>query len=122
MREQVFIIEQASLYHDIDDQDLHSYHLYAIDENNKLVAYSRLYKVSDHASFGRVAVPKKLRGIGLGKQLVIQTLMDIRKIYGKVPVKIHAQQYAKGFYQKLGFKVVSKPFMEALRMHVKMLK
>lgn len=122
LREHVFVAEQNCAYPEADQQDLHSYHLFAKDTQGKLVAYARFFKTNDIYTFGRVVVPKTHRGEGLGAKLVQRILSEMQKVYGKQKIEIAAQYYARNFYAKLGFKPMGKPFIEAYRKHIKMVK
>ena len=43
LRVDVFVVEQQCPYHEVDDIDLESYHIYLQDDNNDILSYCRLY-------------------------------------------------------------------------------
>ncbi len=124
LRIEVFIVEQNCPYQDTDGKDLHSYHVMGYTNDNELCAYARIipdgisYK---EVSIGRLANSKKLRGQGIGKELMIKSMSEIERIFGKVPVRISAQLYLKKFYENLGFIFTGKEYLEDNIPHVEML-
>ncbi|MHA8110592.1 GNAT family N-acetyltransferase [Lactobacillaceae bacterium Melli_B4] len=102
-RIQVFVVEQDRAFQEIDELDKHAFHLWATDENNKVVAYARIYREDDFISFGRVLTTPDTRGTGMGKELMNQVMKAIAEIYPGEPVKIHAQADKVKFYEKFGF-------------------
>ena len=119
-RAEIFIIEQNIHYQDCDDTDYNSLHCF-IEENGKIAAYLRaFYKDNDKTTVkvGRVLTMR--HGIGLGKELleksicVISNKMKCNRIY------IDAQKHAVGFYEKIGFKIVTGEFLEEGIIHVGM--
>lgn len=76
LRNKVFIVEQKSLYLDIDNKDQKSFHLFLYDNDN-LAGYSRILPSGisyEEVSFGRVVISPDHRGKSLGKKLVEYTL------------------------------------------------
>ncbi|TWP29715.1 GNAT family N-acetyltransferase [Apibacter muscae] len=124
LRSEVFIIEQNSIYQDLDDKDLEAYHI-LIYIKNELGAYSRILPKNisfTEASIGRVVVKNKFRSIGLGKILMNESIENLYNLLGKQPIKISAQFYATNFYKKLGFEVIGKTYFEDGIEHIEMLK
>ena len=124
-RFEVFIMEQKiTSEHELDDNDKESYHLF-MKEENKVVAYLRIVPATlayDEVSLGRVLVLKEYRGKNLGYDIVKGALDYIRENLLEDKIKISAQEYAKDFYSKLGFKPCSEVYMEAEIPHIKMIK
>ena len=124
LRIAVFILEQNSLYQDADWKDLHSFHLMGMDEKGDLVAYARIlpseisYK---EVSIGRVIATKKLRGEGLGADLMERALQFISIQFGAGPIRISAQCYLIKFYSKFGFEIVGEEYLEDNLPHIEML-
>ncbi len=124
IRMEVFIIEQNCIYLDLDNKDLDAIHIYG-EQNGEIVAYTRLLAPNvtyPEVSIGRVVVAQKCRGIKLGDLLLEKTLDIANQKYGRVPIKISAQEHLKGFYQKHGFKVVTESYLEDGIPHVGMLR
>jgi predicted GNAT family N-acyltransferase len=51
-----------------------------------------------------------------------QSIKNIYKLFGKVPIQIGAQLYLKSFYESLGFKEVSPIYLEDGIEHIEMLR
>lgn len=71
LRDQVFVLEQQSLYGDVDGLDIDSHHVCAWHPTAGLVAYARLLppdlKYPHCAAIGRVVIAPAWRHLGLGK-------------------------------------------------------
>ncbi len=125
LRAEVFIVEQDSVYQDLDYKDQRAYHLVGRREG-ELVAYSRLFKSGDYydeaAAIGRFVVADSSRGAALGRELLVQSLSALRELEGAGPIRIMAQQYLQEFYASYGFYTTGEPYMEEGRLHVQMRK
>lgn len=124
LRISVFVIEQNCIYQEADGKDKESFHLFGQDGSGKVLACLRLVKpgVSYHEwSIGRVVSNPAARMKGLGKEVMKQALQWLEKNYGKVPVRISAQQYLRKFYEDFGFVMVSEPYLEDDIPHIEML-
>lgn len=117
------MLEQDCLYPECDDKDIYSYHLFGIDEN-EVIAYARLIPPSiayTQASIGRVIVAKNHRGNQLGMQLMQRAIDKLENDYPSADIKISAQAHLQKFYQNLGFKVNSEPYLEDNIPHIEMI-
>ncbi len=116
LRQKVFIIEQNCPYLDADGKDLFGMHLMGRDTEGELVAYTRLLPTGvsypDYASIGRVVSSDKVRGKGVGKQLMHQSIQMMHKLFPNEPVKIGAQTYLLAFYTSLGFVSTGENYLE----------
>ena len=115
LRQDVFIIEQACVYPDIDGLDENSLHLFGRDETGSLAAYLRIVEPGarfEEPSIGRVVTCARLRGKGLGRSLMIEGIRKCRGVYPDRPIRIAAQHRLEGFYGSLGFQSVSRPYVE----------
>lgn len=123
LRQEVFMLEQTCLYPDIDYKDQRALHLLGY-QANQLVAYSRLFALGDYfddgCSFGRIVSSPKVRGQGLGKQLVAENLKVIKKHWPNTPCKISAQSYLQRFYEGFGFEREGDEYLEDDIPHVAM--
>ena len=109
-RSEIFIIEQNIHYQDMDDVDYDSLHCFFV-EDNKVIAYLRaFYEKDDIVKLGRVLTLK--HGNGVGRDLLEQSLIAIKKKMKCKKICMDAQKYAVGFYEKFGFKVTSEDFLE----------
>lgn len=122
LRQDVFVLEQACLYPDIDGLDKHSLHFLHVDDG-QLVAYCRLLEVPEQVEFirlGRIIVSDLARGQGLGKQLIEFIIEYVKSSTDKKIIVISAQTRLLTFYQECGFEVVSAPYDEDGIEHINM--
>ncbi|MCU7833820.1 MAG: GNAT family N-acetyltransferase [gamma proteobacterium symbiont of Taylorina sp.] len=93
--------------------------------SQEIVAYLRVvfpgYKYQE-PSIGRILTKEKIRGTGLGKELLRIALLKIETQYRNVPVRISAQAHLNKFYSQFGFEKVSEPYDEDGIVHIEMLK
>ncbi len=124
LRQAVFVVEQDCPYLDADGKDQSSYHLLCYDEAEELVAYARLLpkglSYKDAASIGRVVNSAKVRGKGIGKQLMDISIKEIRRLFGNEKITISGQCYLQRFYENLGFVVIGESYLEDDIPHYKM--
>ena len=124
LRQEVFIVEQNCPFLDAEGKDLKSYHLMGY-VNNELVAYSRIVKPGvsyQEVSIGRVVSSTKHRGLAYGRQLMSESIAQIEKQYGPVPIRIGAQQYLQKFYESFGFVKEGEAYLEDGIPHIIMLR
>ena len=121
LRVQVFVAEQQCPYMETDGLDRDALHVWLEDEDG-IEAYLRILQQgveSEYCAIGRVIAAK--RGCGLGRRIVEAGLQAAGDCFGAHTVYLEAQTYAKGFYQKLGFRQISEEFLLDGIPHVKML-
>jgi len=122
LREEIFVIEQACIYPDIDGRDEVAHHLMAFD-GDTLVGCLRIFGrgvTFEEASIGRLVVSERHRSRGIARALMQQALAFLRTELGETHVKIAAQSYAIPFYESLGFEIVSEEYLEDGIAHVDM--
>ena len=114
--QEVFVVEQNCPYLDADGKDLRGWHLMGFDTEGLLVAYTRLLpkgvSYENYASIGRVANSAKVRGGGVGKILMTESLRQMAILFPNQPVKIGAQTYLLRFYTSLGFVSTGEDYLE----------
>ena len=117
LRVDVFVVEQQCPYHEVDDIDLESHHIY-LQQGKDILAYCRLYKQNDAYHIGRVIAATKRKGYGTQ---IMKTAIEFagQELHAD-SVIIEAQTYAKNFYEKLGFIQTSEPFDEDGIEHIQM--
>ena len=121
IRVSIFCLEQNCLYQDLDDKDKKAYHVY-IKENDKIKAYLRVLDKGisfDEISIGRVLTTE--RGMGFGNVILREGIRVAKEMMNADKIKIEAQLYAKGYYEKFGFKQISDEFLEDGIPHIKMI-
>ena len=120
VRSEVFVVEQNCVYQDLDGDDQEAIHLWLTLED-KIVALARVCPAGTHMteiSIGRVITTE--RGKGYGKQIMLHTIDAAIEHFGATLIDIEAQEYAKGFYESVGFKQSSDTFMLDGIPHIKM--
>ena len=114
----VFLLEQNIICQDLDDIDYNSLHCF-FEQDNKVIAYLRAFKADDDTvKIGRVLTLN--HGQGLGRKIMELSINAINKKFCYKRLSLNAQKYASGFYEKLGFTVVSDDFLEEGIVHVTM--
>ena len=115
LRQEVFVVEQTCYYLDADGKDQEALHVVGLQEG-KLVAYTRVLDrgvaYPDYASIGRVVTSPAVRGQGLGRPLMQESLRVLYAHYGEQPVKISAQAHLQKFYGSLGYWGVGEVYEE----------
>ena len=120
VRSEVFVVEQNCVYQDMDNDDQKSIHLW-LTLGNRIVAQARVCPAGTHIreiSIGRVITTE--RGKGYGKQIMLHSIEAAVKHFGATLIDIEAQEYAKGFYESVGFRQSSETFMLDGIPHIKM--
>ena len=120
VRSEVFVVEQNCVYQDLDGDDQKSIHLW-LTVANKVVALARVCPAGTHMqeiSIGRVITTE--RGKGYGKQIMLYAIDAAVKHFHATRIDIEAQEYAKGFYENVGFKQSSETFMLDGIPHIRM--
>ncbi len=121
LRVDVFVVEQNCPYVEIDDLDQGAIHVW-FQEGDKIQAYLRLLDKgveSEYMAIGRVVVAK--RRCGLGTRILKEGIRIAREHFGKGAIYLEAQVYARGLYEKVGFRQISEAFLIDGIPHIKML-
>ena len=121
LRTAVFVVEQNCPYLDPDNLDLDAVHLWLEDEDG-IEAYLRILDrgaESEHVAIGRVIAVK--RRCGLGSRILKEGIRVARERFHADKIYLEAQSYAKGLYEKQGFRPVSEEFLLDGIPHVRMI-
>ena len=121
LRVNTFVVEQHCPYPELDDKDQNALHVFLRDEEG-IQAYLRVMDKgvsSEQVSIGRVVAVTRRKGYGSrvleeGIRLAVE-YFQADKIY------LEAQTYARGLYEKHGFRQISDVFLEDGIPHIKML-
>ena len=120
VRSEVFVVEQDCVYQDLDGDDQFSVHLW-LTEGDKVVALCLVCPAGTHmeeVSIGRVITTE--RGKGNGKRIMLEGIKVARNHFNAERIEIEAQEYARGFYEQVGFRQSSEPFILDGIPHIRM--
>lgn len=120
VRSDVFVVEQDCVYQDLDCDDQKSIHLWLTD-GDKVVALCRVCPAGTHMeeiSIGRVITTE--RGKGYGKRIMLEGIKAARHFFNAERIDLEAQEYARGFYEQVGFRQSSEPFILDGIPHIRM--
>lgn len=124
LRCEVFVVEQACVYQDIDGEDLLGENRHILGwQGDRLVAYARLLKHEDDFSpvtIGRVIVSPAVRGEKLGYQLMEYALASCAQHWPEHALYLGAQAHLQNFYRHFGFIPVTEIYDEDGIPHVGM--
>ncbi len=104
LRASVFIVEQQTIYNDLDTLDYNCYHAFIKDNN--IVAYLRIFNkgiIFDNVTFGRVVTSNLHRKEGLGKILIEKSIDFVFNVMNENVIRLQSQITAVKFYEKMGF-------------------
>lgn len=124
LRTEVFVMEQAGIYQDMDGADHAAVHVLGT-AGGKLMAYARCFPAGlkfAEASIGRVITRESVRGTGLGHELMRQAIACVVAQWGAQPLRIGAQARLEKFYLQHGFAKTGDPYIEDGIPHVEMLR
>ncbi|MBL0143106.1 MAG: GNAT family N-acetyltransferase [Betaproteobacteria bacterium] len=122
-RTEVFVVEQACVFQDMDGVDPGCWHLFS-HVDGALATYCRIVPAGikfAEPSIGRVITTQAVRGTGLGRALMVEAIARAKALWPGRPVRIGAQQRLERFYQSLGFVTDSEPYDEDGIPHIEML-
>ncbi len=119
LRYEVFCKEQGVPRHEErDGRDHDALHLIAVADG-QLLAACRLVFVGPTVQFSRLAVARSARRMGVATELLKVT--DRETLAGGANrIVLHAQTYARSLYDKAGYVVTGREFVEAGIRHVAM--
>ena len=105
LRSEVFVVEQACIFQDLDGADDQAMHLLGCS-GGQLVAYARCFPARvkyAEASIGRVITRSSVRASGMGDVLMQRAIEAIQTHWGAPPIRIGAQARLEKFYNRHGF-------------------
>lgn len=124
LRSEVFVVEQACIFQDMDGADAQAMHLLGTVDG-ELVACARCFPAGAkfaEASIGRVATREDVRGIGAGHALMQHALTGLQQHWGPQAIRIGAQARLEHFYRQHGFEKMGGPYIEDGIPHIEMLR
>lgn len=123
LRVDVFVVEQACPYHELDGKDHAALHIWTCGPDRRVAACARILPPGlsyPGVSLGRVVVDPAYRSCGMGHCLVNAALDAAKETWPGVPVHIGAQAHLEGFYTSHGFVTVSDTYLEDDIPHIDM--
>jgi ElaA protein len=128
LRAEVFVVEQACAFQDLDDADPACLHLLGEMTGStgpQLQAYSRLVPAGlkyREASIGRVVIACARRGSGLGHALMHESVRQLHQLWGPQAIRLGAQAHLQGFYREHGFESDGAIYLEDGIDHIEMIR
>ena len=124
LRSEVFVVEQACIFQDMDGADAHAMHLLGTLQG-ALMAYARCFAAGlkySEASIGRIVTSHGVRGSGAGHALVQKAITSLLRQGGVQPIRIGAQARLEDFYRQHGFVKAGPLYVEDGIAHIEMLR
>ncbi|MBH2020385.1 MAG: GNAT family N-acetyltransferase [Burkholderiales bacterium] len=122
LRSEVFVVEQACIFQDMDGADAQAMHLLG-SQQGALVAYARCFAAGikfAEASIGRIVTRSSLRGSGAGHALVEKAIACLSPPSAGQVIRIGAQARLEGFYRQHGFVKDGPVYLEDGIAHIEM--
>lgn len=123
LRSEVFVVEQNCVFLDMDDKDQHCHHLMGW-HGPSLVGYSRIVPAEisyAESSIGRIVTSPSARRLGIGRELIAESIKTLHALYGNKDIRIGAQYYLLRFYESFGFVQKGEIYLEDGIEHIEML-
>ena len=117
LRVDVFVVEQACPYSEIDGKDYDAFHIY-LENQGQILAYARVYEEEGQVHIGRVIAKERRKGHAT--LILKEAIREVREKYQAGKIHIEAQTYVKKLYEKVGFVEDSEEFLLDGIKHVKM--
>lgn len=127
-RVDIFVVEQACPYPEIDGKDHLAWHLFGHDghpSGGALLAYARLFAPGDYyeePAVGRILTTPAGRGRGLARALMAECHRFAEATFATRAMRLNGQGYLKPFYEGLGYVPVRGPYDEDGIPHWEMLR
>jgi ElaA protein len=124
LRAEVFVVEQACIFQDMDGADAQAMHVLGMSEGS-LVAYARCFAAGikfAEASIGRIVTRPGARGSGAGHALVEKAISCLSQPSGAQVIRIGAQARLEAFYRQHGFEKAGPIYLEDGIAHIEMLR
>jgi ElaA protein len=118
LRQDVFVVEQACPYPDLDGRDLEPETRHVVlEDDDRVLGYTRLLDDGDRWRVGRVVLAREARGRGWADRLMETTLLLCT---GGRDVVLDAQSPLTRWYATFGFEVDGEEFLDDGIPHIPM--
>lgn len=114
LRVDVFVVEQACAYPEIDGKDPLCIHVLGKNKTGEVVATARIAPagvIYSEVSIGRVVVVESHRSFGFGKIIMKYAIDFCNDELHATSIKIAGQLHLKKFYSDLGFEQISDVYL-----------
>ncbi|WP_244492658.1 GNAT family N-acetyltransferase [Aureimonas sp. AU22] len=113
LRQDVFVVEQACAFPEIDGRDGEALHLRAFRAGTLAGALRVMpADATRGARIGRIATASGFRGGGLGHQLMGEALRLCSECWPEAAIDLSAQAHLETFYRGHGFVTISGAYLE----------
>lgn len=122
LRVDVFVVEQACAYPELDGKDEDAFHLRLLI-GGETAGYARLWRPEDGPPrIGRVLVSPAHRGKRLGEAVMQEAIRACAAHFPGTPIALSAQSHLERFYRSLGFSPTSEEYVEDGIPHIDMIR
>ncbi|MEJ7834337.1 MAG: GNAT family N-acetyltransferase [Nocardioides sp.] len=113
LRQDVFVVEQACTYPDLDGRDREpgTRHV-VLEEGDEVAGYLRVLDDGEHWRIGRVVLTRTARGRGLADLLMTAALAECSSELNGRDVVLGAQSPLAGWYATFGFEVSGPEYLD----------
>ncbi|WP_181350237.1 GNAT family N-acetyltransferase [Thalassobacillus sp. CUG 92003] len=114
LRMDIFVVEQACAYPELDGYDADSIHLW-LEAGGEVITYSRLVPPNSkykQASIGRVLVHPEHRGHGYARLVMEKSIAWIKEEWGVSEIFLQGQEHLRSFYESCGFEAISETYLD----------
>ncbi len=104
LRTDVFVVEQACAYAEIDGRDPQAVHIGGYDDG-ELIACARILPPDEHGvpHLGRIVVRADRRGHGVANELMLFAMAELERVHGSRRSELAAQAHLEKFYGRFGY-------------------
>ncbi|WBU37065.1 GNAT family N-acetyltransferase [Homoserinibacter sp. YIM 151385] len=113
LRVQVFIVEQAAAYPDLDGRDIEpGAELLWAEEDGRVLATVRVLHEGDAMRIGRVATALEARSRGVASTLMRAAVERCEELAPASPIELGAQAHLADWYGRFGFRPTGELYEE----------